>query len=83
MLFSAFCKTKKRFTPHDKASAWVANEYYSQYSGINMKSFINLTAKERAVFLTEAAARHGAMNAQILEKDFWVCFSLKELFRIP
>lgn len=48
-----------------------------------MDSFIILPAKERALLLNEAAKRHGKMNAQILEKDFWVCWALKMLFEIP
>ena len=47
-----------------------------------MDSFIALPIKERELLLTEAAKRHGRMDAKILEKDFWVCWMLKRLFDI-
>jgi len=48
-----------------------------------MDDFILLPIKERALIFNEAAKRHGKMSAKVLEKDFWVCWSLKKLFGIP
>src|SRR6202161_4246417 len=47
-----------------------------------MDTVLQLTAKQR-VELFEAAAIKTGMDAVILEKDFWVCWTLKELFRLP
>ena len=38
-------------------------------------------AERRVVFEDTAAARN--MQPQIVEKDFWVCWTLKELFQLP
>ncbi len=38
-----------------------------------------LTASERAVLFNETGAARGLANA-IIEKDFWVCWTLKRLF---
>ena len=38
-------------------------------------------AERRVVFEDTAAARN--MQPRIVEKDFWVCWTLKELFRLP
>ncbi len=45
-----------------------------------MDAFIKLPKEERGIFFTEASRRHGMLSPRILEKDFWVCFSLKQLF---
>ena len=37
--------------------------------------------KRRDLFL-EAAARRGDMTAEIVEKDFWVCWTLKHVFEL-
>jgi len=47
-----------------------------------MDTVLQLTAKQR-VELFESAALKTGMDAVILEKDFWVCWTLKELFRLP
>jgi len=47
-----------------------------------MDTVLQLTPKER-VELFESAALQTGMDAVILEKDFWVCWTLKELFRLP
>lgn len=44
--------------------------------------FLALPAAERAVYLTEAAARRG-LAPVVLEKDFWVCWLLGVLFESP
>lgn len=47
-----------------------------------MDTVLQLTSKQR-VELFEGAALKTGMDAVILEKDFWVCWTLKELFRLP
>lgn len=47
-----------------------------------MDSFAKLNPKERRILCEETAASRN-MQAQIVEKDFWVCWTLKELFRLP
>src|SRR5664280_2709043 len=47
-----------------------------------MDTVLQLTAKQR-VELFESAALKTGMDAVILEKDFWVCWTLKELFALP
>lgn len=47
-----------------------------------MDSFLSMTAAERAGFYVEAEQRLGLPSASI-EKDFWVCWTLRELFRLP
>ena len=47
-----------------------------------MDDFVKLKPEDRRrVF--EAAGASLTMQAQIVEKDFWVCWTLKELFRLP
>jgi len=41
-----------------------------------------MSARERAEIFGETADRKGLANA-IVEKDFWVCWILKQLFSIP
>jgi hypothetical protein len=43
--------------------------------------FARLPSDERRPYFTEAAARHN-LSAQILEKDFWVCWVLRRLFSL-
>ena len=47
-----------------------------------MDTVLQLTSKQRGE-LFESAALATGMDAVILEKDFWVCWTLKELFRLP
>lgn len=47
-----------------------------------MDDFVKLKPDERSIFFEETA-RVRNMQAQIVEKDFWVCWTLKELFRLP
>ena len=47
-----------------------------------MDTFVKLSAADRRQAF-EAAAVGLRMQAQIVEKDFWVCWTLKELFRLP
>jgi len=47
-----------------------------------MDTVLELTPQQR-VELFERAALESGMQAVILEKDFWVCWTLKELFRLP
>jgi Nucleotidyl transferase AbiEii toxin, Type IV TA system len=45
-----------------------------------MHDFIELPPKERAAVFEETAARMGIGRAMIVEKDFWVCWTLAQLF---
>lgn len=47
-----------------------------------MDQFANDTPAQRDEAFQEAAARLG-MSKAIIEKDFWVCWSLKQLFALP
>ena len=47
-----------------------------------MDTVLQLTSKQRAGRFKRRALQTG-MDAVILEKDFWVCWTLKELFRLP
>ena len=47
-----------------------------------MDDFVQLKPDERKLFF-EGTATPRDMQAQIVEKDFWVCWTLKELFRLP
>ena len=47
-----------------------------------MDSIAKLTAEERRIYFEEAAATHGRLSAQLIEKDFWVCWMLRRLFRL-
>src|ERR1035437_6877079 len=45
-----------------------------------MKEFASLPAADRAAILQETAARMGVGAPAIVEKDFWVCWTLGQLF---
>lgn len=47
-----------------------------------MDTVIQLSQRQRAE-LFESAALQTGMDTVILEKDFWVCWTLKELFQLP
>jgi hypothetical protein len=47
-----------------------------------MDTVLKLSQRQR-VELFESAALKTGMDAVILEKDFWVCWTLKELFQLP
>ena len=47
-----------------------------------MDDFVKLNPEERRIFF-EGTSTPRNMQAQIVEKDFWVCWTLKELFRLP
>ena len=47
-----------------------------------MEQFANDTPELRDEAFQEAAAQLG-MSKAIIEKDFWVCWSLKQLFALP
>src|SRR5260221_14758866 len=47
-----------------------------------MDDFVKLSAEERRIFF-EGTSGPRNMEAQIVEKDFWVCWTLQELFRLP
>ena len=45
-----------------------------------MDDFAKLPASERKLYFEKAAANAGHMSEFIIEKDFWVCWTLKRLF---
>lgn len=45
-----------------------------------MDSFLALPAEEQALLFNEAAKRYGLISNKIVEKDFWICWTLKQLF---
>lgn len=47
-----------------------------------METFIKLSEEDRRTYFTEAASRLGILPI-IVEKDFWVCWTLKTLYSIP
>src|SRR5438552_9261960 len=47
-----------------------------------MDDFVKLNPEERRIFF-EGTATPRNIQAQIVEKDFWVCWTLRELFRLP
>ena len=47
-----------------------------------MDDFAKLKPEERRIYF-EATATARNIQAQIVEKDFWVCWTLQELFRLP
>jgi len=47
-----------------------------------MDTVIQLSQRQRAQLFEQTAQQTG-MEAVIVEKDFWVCWTLKELFRLP
>lgn len=46
-----------------------------------MDDFARLPSKERLTYFEQAAAQRG-LSAQVIEKDFWVCWSLRRLFSL-
>ena len=46
-----------------------------------MDDFARMPSEERRLYFQQAAAEMG-ISAQIVEKDFWVCWSLKRLFSL-
>jgi hypothetical protein len=46
-----------------------------------MDDFAKLPSQERRLYFEQTAARLG-LSAQIIEKDFWVWWTLKQLFAI-
>jgi integrase len=47
-----------------------------------MKSVLRLSATQRAE-LYQATAQKSGLGEVIIEKDFWVCWTLRELFTLP
>lgn len=47
-----------------------------------MKSVLQLSAAQRAE-LYQAASQKSGLGEVIIEKDFWVCWTLRELFALP
>ncbi|MCH8044219.1 MAG: nucleotidyl transferase AbiEii/AbiGii toxin family protein [Planctomycetes bacterium] len=47
-----------------------------------MDQFAQLPTEERQLYFQQAVARLGRLTAQLVEKDFWVCWTLKRLFSL-
>ena len=47
-----------------------------------MDAFVKLSPEDRRIFFEGAAAPLN-LAPLMVEKDFWVCWTLKELFRLP
>ncbi|MEI7809477.1 MAG: hypothetical protein WCJ07_13440 [Verrucomicrobiota bacterium] len=47
-----------------------------------MSAFARLAAEDRADFVREASARLDVLPV-IVEKDFWVCWMLQQIFQSP
>ena len=47
-----------------------------------MDRFVRLSGDERRRYFEQAAERMG-LSPQIIEKDFWVCWTLRKLFALP
>ena len=47
-----------------------------------MDDFARRSAEDRRPFIEEAAARRD-LTSTIVEKDFWVCWTLRRLMRFP
>ena len=47
-----------------------------------MDTYLTLTAERQRLLCEQAEARTGLIPASI-EKDFWVCWTLRELFSLP
>lgn len=47
-----------------------------------MDSVARFDAADRRDLFREAAARRGAITPEVVEKDFWVCWTLKRLFSL-
>lgn len=45
-----------------------------------MDSFLKLPADERKLVFKETAKKYDVPNAIVIEKDFWVCWTLKQIF---
>jgi predicted nucleotidyltransferase component of viral defense system len=48
-----------------------------------MNKFASLSAADRSAILQETAARMGIGSPAIIEKDFWVCWTLGQIFTSP
>lgn len=47
-----------------------------------MDDIARLPARDRADLLAEAPSRRGNMGPVLIEKDFWVCWTLRRIFRL-
>ena len=47
-----------------------------------MDRFVRLSSDERRLYFVQTAERM-RLSPQIIEKDFWVCWTLRELFALP
>jgi hypothetical protein len=47
-----------------------------------MESFLKLSAEDQRIYCEQAGATLGLPPASV-EKDYWVCYVLRELFGLP
>ena len=47
-----------------------------------MKTFIGMTEERRNLVCTQTAAQLNLSEVAV-EKDFWICWTLDKLFRLP
>src|SRR5438552_4843223 len=50
--------------------------------GSVMDVVARMEPRDRRDLFTEAAARRGTISAGVIEKDFWVCWTLKHIFAL-
>jgi hypothetical protein len=55
---------------------------FVQATNIRMKEFIELPVERRRLGCTQAGARLNLFEIAV-EKDFWVCWTLRKLFELP
>jgi hypothetical protein len=49
-----------------------------------MDEILDLPKEERATFFVEATSRSKTIKSQdIMEKDYWVCWTLQQIFNTP
>ncbi len=47
-----------------------------------MDDIARISPQDRADLFQEVASQRGDLRAEIVEKDFWVCYTLKRLFTL-
>jgi predicted nucleotidyltransferase component of viral defense system len=59
-----------------------ASDFQRDLRKLGMDSFLQKTPDERRLFIEEAARRMGRAPV-VIEKDFWVCWTLGQIFSLP
>jgi hypothetical protein len=73
-------KTQTNLAPN--TSAWMRPILQQIIQDQFMDSVLQLIPQQRSELFIAAAQKSG-IDAAVLEKDFWVCWTLKELFGLP